>query len=148
MKQKGPWSTAEIERFLAETLVPMRLACQGETGFPVLASLWFVPEGTTIWCATQQGARVATLLERDARCAFEIARDDPPYRGVRGQALARLVPARGEAVLRRAIDRYLGDTRPGFARWLLSRVESETAIAIEPRQLLSWDFGARMDEGA
>ena len=144
MKRKGPWSADEVERFLSETRVPMRLSCLGESGFPVLASLWFVPEEGAIWCATQRAARVAVLLERDARCAFEIARDDPPYRGVRGQATARVVPERGEEMLRLAIERYLGDTRPGFARWLLSRAETETAIAIEPRQLLSWDFRERM----
>ncbi len=43
MRLRGPWSTDEVERFLMETRVPLRLACNGSRGHPVLASLWFLP---------------------------------------------------------------------------------------------------------
>ncbi len=144
MKLRGPWSEAEVRTFLAEAQIPLRLACQGQTGFPVLASLWFVPEDGVLWCATQESARTVRLLRDDPRCAFEVAPETPPYRGVRGPAEARIDAARGPEILERLIARYLGDDRSDFARWLLSRAESEVAIALEPRSLLSWDFGARM----
>jgi len=126
--------------------VPLRLACNGASGHPVLASLWFAPlaDDGLLWCATQGDARVARLLERDPRCAFEVADERPPYRGVRGQATATLHPERGEEVLRRLIDRYLDDPGSDFAAWLLARAERETGIAIAPRSLLTWDFRERM----
>jgi len=146
--RKGPWTPAEIEAFLAATRVPMRIACNGAAGHPVLASLWFVPQDGRLWCATQQSASVARHLARDGRCAFEVAQDSSPYRGVRGQALAHLHPERGEDVLRLLIDRYLGDSSSSLARWLLARVRSETAIALEPIGTMSWDYSARMESAA
>ncbi len=144
MKPRGPWSQAQVDAFLREARLPIRLACLGQRGFPVLASLWFLPLEGRLWCATQRSASVARLLERDPRCAFEISPDAPPYRGVRGQASASLHPERGEEILRKLVSRYLGDSPTPFSRWLLERADSETAIALEPRSLLSWDFQERM----
>ena len=143
-QRKGPWSQPEIERFLEQTRAPAKIACNGSSGFPVLASLWFRPEGGRIWCATQKSSRVVAHLRRDPRCAFEVAQDTAPYRGVRGQGVAALHEERGEAVLRSLIERYVGDLDSEFARWLLARAENETAISIEPQTLLSWDFRERM----
>ena len=145
MKPRGPWSHDQIERFLVETRVPLRLACNRASGYPLLASLWYVPLEGRLWCATQKTASVGSLLARDPRCAFEVADDRPPYRGVRGKALARLDDSRGEEILRLLIARYLGESESRLSSWLLARVESETAIAIEPQSLLSWDYTGRME---
>jgi len=144
---KGPWTEAEVQRFLEGAEIPLRLACNGGDGHPLLASLWFVPEGQTLWCATQRDAAVASVLARDARCAFEVSVESPPYLGVRGKAIARLHDERGEEVLRRLIERYLGSTDSKLARFLLDRVDQETAIGLEPQTLVSWDFRDRMGEG-
>jgi hypothetical protein len=110
----------------------------------VLASLWFMPEEGRLWCATQRGASVASLLRRDPRCAFEVSVEKPPYRGVRGTGVATLQEARGEEILRSLIDRYLGDTDSKLASFLLGRAEQEVAIGIEPQTLVSWDYHERM----
>jgi nitroimidazol reductase NimA-like FMN-containing flavoprotein (pyridoxamine 5'-phosphate oxidase superfamily) len=144
LRQRGPWTTAEILHFLEQTLVPVRLAANGANGHPLLLSLWFAQRDGRIWCATQRDSRIATLLARDPRCAFEVAPESPPYRGVRGQALASLHEERGAETLSLLIDRYLGDRRSELARWLLGRAENETAIALEPRSLVSWDYRVRM----
>jgi len=144
MKRRGPWSAAQSDRFLAETRVPLRLACNGAAGHPVLASLWFVALEGRLWCATKRSARVALRIARDPRCAFEIAEESAPYRGVRDQALATLDDARGEEILRMLIARYLPSSDSSVARWLLAGAARETAIALEPRSLLSWDYRERM----
>lgn len=144
VRRSGPWTDAEIQHFLARTRVPLRLAANGANGHPLLVSLWFAHRDGRLWCATQRGARIATLLARDPRCAFEVAPESPPYRGVRGQALATLHDERGSEMLALLIDRYLGDRESRLARWLLGRAEHETAIALEPRTLVSWDYRERM----
>jgi nitroimidazol reductase NimA-like FMN-containing flavoprotein (pyridoxamine 5'-phosphate oxidase superfamily) len=146
MRRKGPWSKNEIERFLHQTPIPLRLACNGASGHPVIASLWFLPLGDTLWCATQRTASVASRLRADPRCAFEVAPETAPYRGVRGRGSAELHDDRGEEILRLLIDRYLGDTTSRLARFLVSRARQETAIAIEPLTLLSWDYRERMGD--
>jgi nitroimidazol reductase NimA-like FMN-containing flavoprotein (pyridoxamine 5'-phosphate oxidase superfamily) len=148
MRQKGPWSTDQIQRFLQDVRIPLRIACNGASGFPVLASLWFVPEGGKLWCATQRGSSVVSLLSRDSRCAFEVSVETPPYRGVRGTGVATLHDDRGEELLRVLIERYLGHTNSKLASFLLARVEQETAIAIEPQTLVSWDYQERMGAAA
>lgn len=140
----GPWSVAEVESYLAETVVPLRLACVSSRGWPQVVSLWFEYRDGALWCATQRTARVATQLARDERCGFEVAPCEPPYRGVRGQGRAELVAAEGVAVLRRLIRRYLGGDASPLARWLLSRAESEVALRITPLRVASWDYTARM----
>ena len=148
MRRKGPWSTDQIQHFLQDVRIPLRIACNGASGFPVLASLWFVPEGGKLWCATQRGSSVVSLLSRDSRCGFEVSVETPPYRGVRGTGVATLHDDRGEELLRVLIERYLGHTNSKLASFLLARVEQETAIAIEPQTLVSWDFQERMGAAA
>ena len=144
MIYKGPWSKERIDSFLEGTKIPIRLACNGASGHPVLISLWFIPLGDKLWCATQRTARIAAILSRDPRCAFEVSVERPPYCGVRGPALAALHDDCGEDILRKLIDRYLGNATSHLARFLLARVERETAIAIEPQIIVSWDYRERM----
>jgi hypothetical protein len=144
LRRSGPWSASETLRFLAETRVPLRLAVNGASGHPLLASLWFTAQDGRLWCATQRDSRIATLLARDPRCAFEVAPESPPYRGVRGQAVASLHDERGPEMLALLIERYLGDRTSELARWLLGRADGETAIALAPRSLVSWDYSERM----
>jgi hypothetical protein len=99
-----------------------------------------------LWCATQRSAHVVSMLTRDPRCAFEISVETPPYRGVRGPAVASLHDDRGEEILRKLIDRYLRTSNSKLASLLLARAEHETAIAIEPKTYVSWDFSERMSE--
>jgi nitroimidazol reductase NimA-like FMN-containing flavoprotein (pyridoxamine 5'-phosphate oxidase superfamily) len=144
VKVTGPWSQAQIREFLEQAIIPLRLACRAPSGHPLLLSLWFVPEGDRLLCASLRTSHLVRCLERDPRCAFEVAADAPPYRGVRGRGSVRLEPARGEETLRAAIRRYLGNEDSRLARWLLSRSEREVAIRIEPDRLSSFDFTERM----
>lgn len=144
MRQKGPWSADQIHHFLRDVRIPVRIASNGASGCPVLASLWFVPEAGKLWCATQRGSSVVSLLSGDPRCAFEVSVEMPPYRGVRGTGVATLHDDRGEEVLRVLIERYLGNESSKLAKLLLARVDRETAICIEPRTLVSWDYRERM----
>jgi len=140
----GPWSAARAARFLTEQAIPLRLGCLTASGWPLVVSHWFLYRDGMLWCATQASAKVVGYLRAEPRCSFEVATNDPPYRGVRGQGRAHLEPAAGDAVLRGLIDRYLGSDDSAFATWLLSRAGDEMAIRIEPHRVRSWDFSRRM----
>ncbi len=146
MNPTGPWSNDDVARFLIDTRIPLRLAAHGTSGHPALVSLWFLSEGDRLWCATQRGAYIHRLLERDPRCGFEVSVESPPYRGVRGTAMATLHADRGGEILRRLIDRYLGSDQSQLAQSLLARSDHEVAIALEPQSVVTWDFEARMRE--
>jgi len=120
----------DLENYLKQTLVPIRLAVQNETGWPVVLSLWYIYHQDHTYCATQESARVTGWLRKDARCAFEIASDRPPYCGLRGQARAFLEPQHGEHIL----------------RLLLQRSSREVAIRLDPINHFTWNYRERMKE--
>ena len=39
-RRTGPWTELQIREFLAEACIPMRLAANTDSGFPVILSLW------------------------------------------------------------------------------------------------------------
>ncbi len=144
MKISGPWSAGAVERYLLDSIVPLRLGAVDRGGWPEVVSLWFVPERGALWCATQRSARVVEYLSADGRCGFEVATNTPPYRGVRGRGRAAIEPQRGEAILRALLRRYQGSEDSALGRWLLSRAADEVAIRIDPQRITSWDFTRRM----
>lgn len=137
---------AEVVTYLQSVKIPIRLSCTTLSNWPVVVSLWFLLENDHIYCATSQNAKVIRYLRNNPRCAFEVAGDLPPYRGVRGQAYARLEPERGPEVLEMLLHRYLGGTDSPLATKLLARRHQEVAICIEPINLFSWDFTKRMQD--
>jgi hypothetical protein len=140
----GVWSAGEVARYLQEATIPMRLACQTLSGHPLVTSLWFVVEGGHLWCAVQRNSRVAGHCRLHPNCGFEVAGDQPPYKGVRGAAEVALFPEEGERILRTLLVRYLHSTESDLARWLLDRAADEVALRITPLRIYSWDYTARM----
>ncbi len=145
IRSTSAWDKHQIERFLADTVIPVRLACIDRDGVPLVCSLWYLYADGALWCATQQSASVAAFLRAEARCGFEVAPEQMPYRGVRGQGRVSLSAAEGPGVLLRLIDRYLGSRDTSFAAWLVARSATEVAIRLEADWVTSWDFSKRMD---
>lgn len=143
----GPWDEPRIVTFLNNSRIPLRLATNGSSG-PLVQSLWFAPRGLELLCCTQKTSVLTRRLERDDRVGFEVAADTPPYRGVRGTGVAHLEEHDVEGTLRSLIDRYQGMERTSLSEWLLSRIESEVAIRIEPRTVSSWDYSNRMADSS
>lgn len=139
----GPWDTSQIEAFLDQTVIPIRIASAGRTS-PLVQSLWFLYAEDALWCCTQAEAVLTRRLTSDPRCGFEVSGDLPPYRGVRGTAKAQILPDRAADVLPRLIRRYLGDTPGPLADWLLSRLDHEVAIRLHSLRVTSFDFTRRM----
>ena len=137
-------TNVDVESYLAEARIPVRLSCVTQAGWPVVLSLWYLFEDGNLYCATQESAKVVGYLRAEARCAFEVAADEPPYCGVRGPALASIEAARGPEILERLLHRYLGGIDNPLAEQLLSKKESEVAIRLEPQSQYVWNFGERM----
>lgn len=146
LRDSSVWSPEQVEAFLEETTIPIRLAMLTQAGAPLVCSLWYLHDAGRIYCATQNSSKVVSLLEDKPEVAFEIAGDVMPYRGVRGQGRVTISRADGPRTLERLMARYLPDQESQFARWLRSRSASEVALVIEPEWLTSWDFSGRMAE--
>lgn len=138
-------SLNDLNEFLDSVRIPIRIACKTETGWPMVVSLWYLYQNSLLFCATQKSARIVHYLQNDARCAFEIAEDDPPYCGIRGQARARIDETLGAEILEKLLVRYLGDTNISLAKNLRAKSKTEVAIILDPVRIFTWDFSKRME---
>lgn len=139
----GPWDRSQINTFLDEAVIPIRLASAGRTS-PLVQSLWFLRDGDSLWCCTQSEAVLTRRLTRDPHCGFEVSGDQPPYRGVRGSAKAEISAERAADILPRLLERYLGDGPSPLAQWLVSRLDREVAIGLHSLRVTTFDFTTRM----
>ena len=144
-KMKGPWSEQEITGFLTDTRFPLRLSCVGEDGYPRVVSVWFMYLEGKLFCASHSSSQLVSLLGTNHRVGFEIAPNEPPYYGVRGQGDALLADSGGAQMLEGLLVRYLGGLDSPLAKWLLSRSNDEVLITITPCRWFSWDYRERMD---
>ena len=142
--RSGPWTSSQIEAWLIETVVPLRLASAGKRG-PLVQSLWFNYGDGALWCATQRDSVLAKRVRRDGNVGWEVSRDEPPYRGTRGTGTAKIVDEidQSTVVLQRLVARY-GQSGTQRADWLLGRIETEVAVRIDDLRISSWDYAPRM----
>ena len=141
---KGPWARREIDQYLEGSRIPIRLGCIGSDGFPRVVSVWFRYAEGGFYCASHKDSSLVRMLGNYGRVGFEVATNDPPYHGVRGQGVAEVSGEGGAETLRQLIDNYLGRTNEHLAQWLLSRSEEEVLIRIEVTRFFSWDYRKRM----
>jgi hypothetical protein len=138
--------TSETEHYLSEIRIPLRLSCLMASGWPSVLSLWYLYREGNLYCATQDTAKVVSYLRHDPRCAFEIAADQPPYCGVRGQGMATLDSPLGPEILQHLLIRYLGSTDSPLAQRLLAQSQHEVAIIIKPSKVFTWNYTSRMKD--
>ncbi|WP_254531890.1 pyridoxamine 5'-phosphate oxidase family protein [Natrinema gelatinilyticum] len=143
---RGAWTEDEVETFLRETTVPIRIATRRPDDSLWLVALWYRYRDGVLECATGANATLVGFLRQDSRIAFEVSTNDVPYRGIRGSGTAVVTNDRDKAVLRDLIERYLDGTDTPLARWLLGDDRDEVRIEIEPREIYSWDYTSRMGE--
>ena len=143
---KGPWSSELVWEFLASAQFPLRLACVGGDGFPRVVSVWYLAEGNKLHCVSHRDSQLVKLLARNERVGFEVAPNEPPYHGVRGQGTVHLTPLADRDTLDSLLERYLGGTKSSLANWLLSRREEELVLTITLSRIFSWDYRERMSD--
>lgn len=141
---RGTWTAEEVEAFLKETEIPIRLATTRPDGSLWIVTLWFRYREGVFECATQEQSALVRFLRNDPGVAFDVSTNRIPYRGIRGQGVATVSTDSEKRVLGDLVDRYLGDRDSSLAKWLLSEERSEVSIRIDIREVFSWDYSERM----
>jgi len=141
---RGAWSEDEVESFLHETTVPIRIATRRSDGSLWPVTVWYRYRDGVFECATQAGAALVTILRNEPGVGFDVSTNEVPYRGIRGSGVATVSRDGGSDVLRELVERYLGGTDSSLARYLLSDDRDEVRIRIDPREIYSWDYTERM----
>ena len=136
-------------KFIEDVHIPIRLSCITESGYPLIVSLMYVYMDEKFFCATQETSKLVKSLKVNSRCGFEIARDSPPYLGIRGYGKATIIENLGEKILRMLLQRYFdGKESSQLYKFLLSEnhLKTEVAIEIHPVRIFEWDYSSRMKD--
>ena len=145
LSRKSAWSQKQLKEFLVSSKIPIRVSVlDGE--YPLICSVWFEYLDGKLIIVSHRESKLAKTLVSQRKCGFEIASNDPPYRGVRGKADVVYELGTSEVTLRRIIQRYLGETNQGLAAWLLSRVKHEMKFTLHPKWATTWDYSQRMEQ--
>ncbi|MDG1444659.1 MAG: pyridoxamine 5'-phosphate oxidase family protein [Pseudomonadales bacterium] len=146
ISKSSAWPRDQLVSYLSQVAIPMRIATYGEE-FPSICSVWyfFDPDRDVLLCASHKNSLLVKQLLKNDKCAFEIAPNDPPYKGVRGRGRVILTRVGVEETLHKLIGRYLGDSNDSLARWLLDRKDDEYVLELSPSWITSWDYGHRME---
>ncbi|MHA2328755.1 MAG: pyridoxamine 5'-phosphate oxidase family protein, partial [Candidatus Hodarchaeales archaeon] len=129
-----------VEEYLNQSLIPLRLSGVTKTGWPFVMSLWYVYLNEKIYLATIKTAKVVDYLLNNPKCAFEIASDAPPYCGIRGKATVKIIESKGDKILKILLNRYLGSEDSPLAQKLMNRRVPEVAIELTPVKVYQWDY--------
>ena len=128
---------------LPDSTIPIRIAFIKPTGVPSVISLWYEQINGKIYCATQKTAKIVSYLQNNPSCGFEIATDKPPYRGIRGEGIAK-INDNGSEILEILIDKYLGNKESNLSKFLRNNSKTEVAIEITPEKFYNYDYSKRM----
>ena len=145
ISKSSAWDQSRIFSFLSENTIPIRLAVIQDK-HPLSCSVWFAVDAETLVmsCVSHGKSQLVKSLMADPRVGFEVALNEPPYKGVRGKGNARLTQENVSNTLHEVIVRFLGSTDSYLARWLLGRAEQEYVIKITPNWITAWDYSERM----
>jgi nitroimidazol reductase NimA-like FMN-containing flavoprotein (pyridoxamine 5'-phosphate oxidase superfamily) len=136
--------TEEIDKFIPDSKIPIRIAFIKSTDLPAVISLWYVCKDGKIYCATQKTAKIVSYLQKKSVCGFEIAADKPPYKGIRGEGTVQILNETGAYVLDLLIDKYLGEKESTLSKFLRNNSKTEVAIEITPQKIFHYDYSKRM----
>ena len=141
----GAWTGAEIEQFLTEARIPLRLSLTTSKG-PLIVPVWFEYAEGRLWSCSPEDSLLVRSLRAHPAIAFDVSTNDLPYRGVRGRGTAACERAEDNRELERLLRRYLGGVNNNLAIWLLGRTDDEALIGIDIDWITSWDFSERMSD--
>ncbi len=141
----GAWTGAEVERFLLDSRVPLRLSFESRNG-PIIVPLWFAYRSSRLISCSPEDSMLVRSLHASPVVAFDVSTNDLPYRGIRGRGRATCTATADNTQLEALLTRYVGNTEGRLAQWLLNRSGRESIIVIEPVWLTSWDFSERMQD--
>ena len=144
--KQSAWDSNEIERFLVAQKTPMRIAVLDHDDFPMICSVWHHYHEQKIYAVAHKNSKLIKKLTAHEQCAFEIAPNEPPYKGVRGQAIAHISSQHCDEKLNHLLEKFLGSGYQQLKNFLQSRSDDERVIELQIKKVTAWDFSQRMSD--
>ena len=135
----------EIERYLADGKLLLRLGTVDGNGDPQIHPVWYHYANDRLYLMTRNGTRKAENIKRKSTVYFSIDTEAMPYSGLKGKGMARIVKETGKAlpIVEGIVTKYLGYTKSGLGKRMVDAARSGSEIVIEiiPSYYSVWDYG-------
>jgi general stress protein 26 len=131
----------ETVRFLTGSKALMRLASVRRDGYPDVHVVWCTFLNDKIYTTTHKKTRKVENLRFNNKVSFTIDLETPPFKGVRGRGVAKLIEdaTLSRKILTMEIMKYIGNLEDPLAKELLSLAPEEYVIEIKPLYFATWD---------
>ena len=140
-------SRAEIDDFLSNSKIPLRLGTVDPDGTPVIQPVWYYYENDKLYLMSDKGSRKLKNIDRRKGVYFSVDTEAAPYKGVKGKGTANIVKDTGKAVsmVEKIVTRYLGDSNNPMGKRLVGAVRTgdEILVQITPHYYSVWDYSKR-----
>ncbi len=134
----------EIQQFLANGKIPMRLATIGGDGSPVIYPVWYHYAKDRLYLFSRKNARKMEDIVRNNKVYFSIDTETFPNKGVKGKGTAKMIsdPSEGVPVVERMLEKYLGDTKSSCPKAMIESARKGSAVVVEirPHYYTVWDY--------
>jgi len=134
----------EIQQFLADGKIPLRLATIGGDGSPVIYPVWYHYAKDRLYLFSRKNARKMEDIVRNNTVYFSIDTETFPNKGVKGKGTAKMIsdPSEGVPVVERMLEKYLGDTKSSYRKAMIESVRKGSAVVVEirPHYYTVWDY--------
>jgi PPOX class probable F420-dependent enzyme len=129
----------ELHAFLTETKIFVKIATNGEDGWPSVSPAWYEYDGEAFWLVTKELTSFCRNMRRDPRVSLCIDNPEPPYRRVMVRGQAEFVEGDWVELARKMVLRYLGPQ--GMAYFEATLDLPRVLVRIRPERVSSWNGG-------
>lgn len=141
-------SQPEIDQFLADSKIILRLGTTDDKGDPIIHPLWYHYMNNKLYIMTYRNTLKVRNTNRKKTVYFSVdteATPTKPNKGVKGKGTATIVtdPEKSVSVSEKIVTKYLGDSNSGLGKGIMDAVRkgSEVLVEIMPSYFSPWDYG-------
>ena len=141
-------SQPEIDEFLANSKILLRLGTVDLKGDPMIHPVWYHYMNGKLYLMTYKNSLKVRNMNRKNAVYFSVdteATPTKPNRGVKGKGTAAIVHDAGESlsISEKIVTKYLGNADSGLGKGMMDEVRkgSEVLVEISPRYFSTWDYG-------
>ncbi len=134
----------EIDIFLTNTRIPLRLGTVDSKGDPMIHPVWFHYSNGKLYLMSDKDNRKVRNIRGKKTVYFSVDTDAEPHKGVKGKGNAVLLTdvEKSVPISEKIVAKYLGDLSTPMAKRIMDQVRrgSEALVEITPLYFSTWDY--------
>ena len=143
MSPTDTMSQIEVDKFLLESRIPLKLGTIDQHGDPIIHPIWYHYDEGKFYLITASNSRKMQNASRHRIVYFCVDTETRPYKGVKGKGTLSTIKDRERTVRmgERIISKYLGNSENPLGKYLIKRLKTgeEALVQITPHYFSVWD---------